>query len=98
MMINSEYIKTLKNRIYKILCLFEEKNEGLTQYIESLIYELYGLQYLIGDQKYQVIISITCILEHFYDDSFMTEYDIPTIRREVFHCLDLIEKSFKVGD
>ncbi len=93
-----EYIDRLKNSVFKILCLFEENNEGLSQNIDSLIYEMYGLQYIVSKEKIPVIISLISILEHFYDDSIQPEPDIKVIRREVFHCMDLIEKSFKVGD
>jgi len=91
-----EYVSYLKDGFFKILCLFEEKNQGLSRYIESFSYELYGLQYLIDDKK--EIITLLSILEHFYDDSLAPEPDIKIIRGEVFHCISLINKMFKVGD
>lgn len=98
MEITVEYVAKLKNSIFKILPLAEEKNDGLLQYIDSLIYEIYGLQYLVEKDKQDILMRIVSILEHFYDDFIQPEYDINVIRREVFHCLDLIKKSFKVGD
>lgn len=98
MKITNEYVNSLKNKFYKLLCLFEENNEGLSQNIDSLIYEIYGLQYLVEKEKVPVVISLISILEHFYDDSIQPEVDIKVIRREVFHCMDLIEKTFGVGD
>ncbi|MFO1442803.1 hypothetical protein KDN24_06190 [Bacillus sp. Bva_UNVM-123] len=98
MKVSQQYYNTLKNKLFKILCLFEEKNHGLTQFIDSLIYELYGLQYLIENDKYDSITSIIAILEHFYDDSLQSEVSIGVIRREVFHCMDLIQKLIKDGE
>lgn len=97
-MITIEYINSLKNKFYKMLCLFEENNEGLSQNIDSLSYEIYGLQYLVEKEKIPALISLISILEHFYDDSLQPSVDIKVIKREVFHCMDLIEKSFGVGD
>lgn len=96
MNISVEYIKYLKDRFYETLCLFEEKNDGLSRYIESFSYELYGLQYLVEDTK--TIITLLSILEHFYDDSLAPEPDVKVIRGEVFHCISLINRMFKVGD
>ncbi|MGM7720496.1 hypothetical protein [Metabacillus sp. Hm71] len=98
MELTKEYVKSLKDKFYKLLCLFEERNTGLTQYIDSLNYEIYGLQYLVDKDKTQSVISLICILEHFYDDSLHPEVDLKVIRREIFHCMDLIEKTFGVGD
>lgn len=90
------YSESLKNSCFKILCLFEENNKGLTQYIDSLIYELHGLQYLLADGS--KLISLISILEHFYDDSLQADFDISVIRREVFHCIDMIEKMRLADD
>lgn len=96
MKIPVEYVDYLKDGFFKILCLFEEKNQGLSRYIESFSYELYGLQYLIEDKK--EIITLLSTLEHFYDDSFAPKPDIKIIRGEVFRCISLINTLFKVGD
>lgn len=97
MEIKNEYIDYLKGGFYKCLCLFEEKNDGLSTYIDSFSYEVYGLQYLVEDGD-RIITTLLCILEHFYDDSIEPEPDIKIIRSEVFHCINLVDKLFKVGD
>ena len=43
------YLIDLKNRVFKILPLYEEENECVTEYIDSVCFELYGLRKLIGD-------------------------------------------------
>lgn len=97
MSIPKEYVEYLKGGFYKCLCLFEEANEGLSSYINSFSYEVYGLQYLI-DEKKEIVITLLSVLEHFYDDSFEPKPDIKIIRSEVFRCINLINKLFKVGD
>lgn len=94
MEISKIYIEKLKGRLFKILPLMEEKNEGITSYIDSLIYEIYGLQYLVESDKQPFIISVLCILEHLYDDSLQAEINLRQVKREVFHCLDLFEKHY----
>jgi len=98
MKITNEYVTSLINKFYKLLCLFEEENIGLPQNIDSLIYEIYGLQYLVEENQIPTVVTLISILEHFYDDSLQSTVDIKVIKREVFHCMDLIEKSLRVGD
>lgn len=97
MKITLSYVKRLKNSIFKILPLFEEGNDGLTQYLDSLIYELCGLHNMLENDKSSTLLSVIAILEHFYDDSLSANVDINLIRREVLHCLDIIDKTF-VGE
>lgn len=91
-MVNQKYLSTLKDKFYKVLCLFEEKNEGLTKYIDSLIYELYGLYYLLDGENQSKVTTLMCILEHMYDDSLQVDGNLEEIRREIFHSMSLIEK------
>lgn len=95
MELSKNYNVYLKGEFYKCLCLFEEKNEGLTAFISTLQYEFYGLQY--KKINLATFDTLTNILEHFYDDSLGSEYDIATIRRECFHCMSLVDKLLKVG-
>lgn len=95
--IPKEYVEYLKGGFYKCLCLFEEANVGLSSYISSFSYEIYGLQYLIDDKK-EIVIILLSVLEHFFDDSLEPNHDIKVIRSEVFRCISLINKLFEVGD
>ncbi len=98
MMLHDKYIKYLINNFYKCLCLFEENNDGLTKYISSFIYELEGLVYRLGEEHSDVIQTLLNILERFYDESIEPEPDLEQIRTQVFHCTNLIKKTFKDGD
>lgn len=87
------HLEGLKNEIFKLLPMFEEKCETLTIHISSLLFDMYGKVNVIegfnGSEKYLTLLSI---LESLYDESLAAEYDIPTVRREVFKCLNIIEK------
>lgn len=89
MKINSAYVRYLKGSFYKCLCLFEEKDKGLTKFIESLTYEIQGLQVIVPEKEGIIILS--SILEHFKQDSLLTEPDIKIIRKQVFNCMDVID-------
>lgn len=97
MKLSDNYKDYLKGEFYKCLCLFEEDNEGLSIFISTLLYEVYGLQY--KNVNPSILDTLSNILEHFYDDSLGAEYDIETIRRECFHCMKLINRLIQdVGD
>ena len=95
MKLSKDYSTYLKGEFYKCLCLFEEQNEGLTAFISTFSYEVYGLQY--KNVNLTTLDTITNILEHFYDDSLASDYNINTIRRECFHCISLVDKLLKAG-
>lgn len=96
--LHKKYVKYLIDSFFKCLCLFEENNEGLTKYIDSLKYELEGLKNLVEDEYQDVVQILINILEHFYDDSLEPEPDLKRIRSEVFRCTNLISKTFLNGD
>lgn len=90
------YLEVLKNRVFKILPLFEEQNEGLFHYINSLLFELYGLQYCItGIKDSSNYLSILATLEAILDEIIVKEKDIKFIRSEIFRLIGLIEKIQK---
>lgn len=94
------YLETLKNRLFKIIPLFEENNEGIYKYIDSLLFELCGMIYVVeGFKDNGIFLSLIATLESLLDESLAVDYDIPLIRREVFKCLSIIEKlQQKVGE
>ena len=97
-MINAEYVKRLNGKLYKVLCLFEENSETVTTNIDSLLYELNGLEYLLPKENKPLLVSLISILERMYDDSLQVEFNISVIRREVFHCMDIISKFRLEGE
>lgn len=95
--ITNTYVEYLKGNFFKCLCMFENKEDNLTTFIDSIIYEVYGLQYVI-EGKEDLLLTLLARLKHFYEDSQTDNPDIKRIRREVFNSMTLIDKSLKVGD
>lgn len=88
------YSHSLIDRVYKILPLFEEKNEGLFSYIQSLILELHGLYWTVdsiqGNGDYLILLAT---LESVSDYAlFCDKKDHSVVKREVFKCLEVIRK------
>lgn len=87
------YLEVSKNRMYKILCLFEEENEGLFHYVNSLIFELYGVQHCITGVKDSFhYLSILTTLESILSETITNEKDLIFIKSEVFRLMGHIEK------
>lgn len=97
-MIRKSHFENLKNKVFKIYPFFTEKNEGLTTYIDSLIYEFQGLEHNLNDVQASMLQTIISIFEHFYDDSLSPDPDLQVIRREWLNCLNLLDKIAEHGD
>ena len=95
--ITPSHVEYLRRKVFKILYLFEENNDGLSKYIHSLMYEIHGLKNLLEESKIPQFDSVLSILYHMYEDSYKTNVDMQNIRSEVFHCSDLIKKSFQAA-
>lgn len=98
MNIRQEHYKKLQGKVYKIFMFFTEGNEGLTTYIDSLIYEFKGLDHLLNDKQHSMLVTIISLFEHFYDDSLAPNPDLDVIRREWLNCMNLIDKISEHGD
>lgn len=102
-----DYISKLVDRIYKILPLYEERNEGLFKNIQSLIFELNNLPNVVEKTLDADYIVLLATLESICDEAlFMTEeedeYTHSLVRREVFKCVNIVgkigERAIKDGD
>lgn len=90
------YLEVSKNRVFKILPLLEESNEGLYHYVDSLLFELYGLQHVIvGVNTSYNYLSLLCGLESILDEILVHERDIKFIRSEIFKLIGLVDKIQK---
>lgn len=90
----SNYSSALVDRTYKILPLFEEKNEGLFAYVQSLIFELHGIYWVVesiqSDGDYLILLAT---LESISDYAMFCDMeDHAVIKREVFKCLDIVKR------
>ena len=55
------YLDTLINSVFKILPLYEEENVGIVTYVESLLFELYGLDKVFDIKDSYEYVSILSI-------------------------------------
>lgn len=85
------YLDSAVDKIFKILPLYEEKNETLDEYIESLILELRGFVSEYGNVGVTDYISVISTLEGIRNMA-KDRGNQPKIKREVFKCIEIIKK------
>lgn len=85
-----KYIKSLVSKLFKILYIKEQQPETLFSYVDSLRIELIGAQQSFDDlqnnPRFQSVINIInyfCVNE---------DLEHKIIKREVFKCIDLVNK------
>lgn len=82
------YKQRLIDKVFKILPMKEEGWDTWNLYIETLLYEFIGNQKLIKSLNNDpIFLSVISIL-----NSLIDEEHLPTVKRKVFSCIDLIEK------
>lgn len=84
-------LQKIVDKIFKILPLYEEKNSTVDSYIESLILEITGFTSKYGNvgiSEYMSVISTLEGLRGIIDDRGKQ----PTVKREVFKCIETINK------
>ncbi|WP_437132666.1 hypothetical protein [Bacillus atrophaeus] len=87
------YFNFLKSRIFKIIPLLEEENKGISNYISSLLFELYGVQHSIDSVKDSSdYVSILSTLESIQINISSDDYNFQIVRKELFKTLTTIEK------
>lgn len=85
------YLNKLVDKVFKPLPLFEEKNEGLNTYVDSLLFELYGLQEVISLDNSGDYISLLSTLESIKMGLDEKSIKKQVLRRELFKCIDIIK-------
>ncbi len=87
----NNYLSDLIGKIYKILPMKENSVETLKQYLESLQVELVGVAGLVELLKYDSqYISVMAIIQYFISN--YNNCDLLTYKREIFKCINLINK------
>lgn len=89
----SKYLDELINRVYKILVLYEDSNEGINKYMDSLLIELGGM-YAISEDISQNSKYISIVMTLASIQVLIKNNDIKhsSIKSEVFKCINLIKK------
>lgn len=85
------YFDSLINSVFKILPLYEEKNVGVNTYVESLLFELYGLDEVIDMEDSYEYISLLSTLESVKKEVANPDSEKKVIKREVFKCISVIK-------
>ena len=84
-----EYLTALKSRIFKILPLFEEANEGYLTYVAGCQHEVEGASYTAPDPA--PLLAVASVL------SFLAHgtYTHAECRREVFGMLTALDRMIE---
>lgn len=85
------YLNTVINSVFKILPLYEEENAGLEIYVESLLFELYGLDKVVDVKQSYEYLSLLSTLESVSMEIAKEDGKKSVIKREVFKCINLIK-------
>jgi hypothetical protein len=85
------YLNTVINSVFKILPLYEEENVGLETYIESLLFELYGLDKVVDMEQSYEYVSLLSTLESVKMEVVKEDSKKTTVKREVFKCINIIK-------
>ena len=85
------YLNSVVNSVFKILPLWEEQNVGVSTYIESLLFELYGLEEVVALENSPEYISLLSTLESVKKEVSKKDSKKSIIKREVFKCINIIK-------
>lgn len=94
-----DYLKNLKNRIYKILPMCEEQNPNVLEHIETTLFEVKGLFSVIPSAKTSVWhIRAVSVLSHLSSNYSIAQLHDPAtckkeVRREVLNLLNTIDRE-----
>jgi len=85
------YFDSLINSVFKILPLYEEDNIGIESYVESLLFELYGLDKSIDIKDSYEYIALLSNLESVREEVVKSDSEKKVIKREVFKCISIVK-------
>lgn len=95
----SIYLGNLVNRIFKILPLYEEENEGVIRCIDSLVFELSGLEELLPKKLVADYVSLLSTLISVKKEIIREDNEKRIIKREIFKCINITKNiSEKIGE
>jgi hypothetical protein len=85
------YLNSVINSVFKILPLYEEKNIGVETYVESLLFELHGLDKVVDIEQSYEYISLLSTLESVKVEVVKANSRKATVKREIFKCINIIK-------
>lgn len=85
------YLNSVVNSVFKILPLYEEQNVGVKTYIESLLFELHGLEEAVSIEHSYEYISLLSTLQSVKNEVAKSDSKKSIVKREVFKCINIIK-------
>ncbi|UUV45929.1 hypothetical protein [Bacillus phage vB_BanS-Thrax1] len=85
------YLNSVVNSVFKILPLYEEQNVGVGIYVESLLFELHGLDAVVEIEHSYEYISLLSTLESVKREMEKEKSRKATVKREIFKCINIIK-------
>lgn len=85
------YLNSVVNSVFKILPLYEEQNVGVKTYIESLLFELHGLEDAVSIEHSYEYISLLSTLQSVKNEVAKSDSKKSIVKREVFKCINIIK-------
>lgn len=85
------YLNSEINSVFKILPLYEEKNVGVVTYVESLLFELKGLDKVIDIKHSYEYVSLLSTLASVEVEVAKEDSKKATVKREIFKCINIIK-------
>lgn len=95
------YLDSLVNNVFKVLPLYEEENVGVSIYIDSLLFEVYGLDKVVPIEGSYEYLTILSTIESIKSEMEKEDSSKKVIRREVFKCINIIKNmssKIEVGE
>lgn len=84
------YLRSLVDRFFKILPLWEENEETLPAYLDSMLIELSGFRSLMFALHHDhEFVTLIAIIQYLIDNPETTKH---TVRREVFRAISICNK------
>lgn len=85
------YLNSTVNSVFKVLPLYEEQNVGVHKHIDSLLFELYGLEKSVLINHSYEYISILSTLESIKKEVILNDDNKAVVKREIFRCINIIK-------
>lgn len=85
------YLNSVVNSVFKILPLYEENNIGIETYVESLLFELYGLDKVVDVKNSYEYISLLSTLESVKVEVARKDSKKSVVKREIFKCINIVK-------
>lgn len=96
-----QYLNNLKNRIYKILPMCEEKNANVLEHINTTLFEVKGLFSVIPSAKTSVwhirTVSVLSNLSENYSVTQLHNHETcrKEVRREILNLLNIVDREIE---